>query len=123
MSPIAIRPNIPAGVWAPPDHRPAPKSSGPARIIVNRSQVETRPRNQALPTAPFKVQTEATSKPLKAQLAIWTILFIIGAILAIFSGYQGGRNGQSAFTAGVILAAIAIPGLIATKIRIWWHHG
>jgi hypothetical protein len=110
---------MPAGVWYPPDHKPAAPARGPARITVNRSQAAARP----LPTAPFKVQTESTAKPLKAKLAIWTILLMIGAFLTIFSGYEGGPQGYSTFVAGVILAAIALPAFIATKIRIWWHHG
>jgi hypothetical protein len=119
MSPIAIRPNIPAGVWAPPDHRPAPpiERSGPkpTRIVIKR------PSTSAPVRSTVTHLIENTSKPLKAQYALFFTLFALSIIMVLWRGEL--LEITSVEPIGIILCIVSITGLAITRIRIWWHHG
>lgn len=56
---------------------------------------------------------ELTSKPLKLQSALSSVLILVGAVL-LFS---------PASPLGVLSVAIGLMWKAITRIRIWWNHG
>jgi len=61
-----------------------------------------------------KVQIiEQTSKKLKMQLAIGSVLLILGFI---FWGMFGSDS------IGIIFLILGVIMVISTKVSIWWHH-
>ena len=58
------------------------------------------------------VTTERTSKGLKAQVALACVCIIIGI----------GCCSAESHTASGLFLFIGLVWLIATKIKIWWHH-
>ena len=56
---------------------------------------------------------ELTSKPLKLQSALSSILLLVGAVLLV----------SPASPLGVLFVAIGLTWKAITRIRIWWNHG
>jgi len=56
---------------------------------------------------------ELTSKPLKLQSALSSIMLIFGLVLLL----------TEAAPLGILLIAIGLIWQVITRIRIWWNHG
>ena len=56
---------------------------------------------------------ELTSKPLKLQSALSSIMLILGLVLLL----------TEAAPLGILLIVIGLIWQVITRIRIWWNHG
>lgn len=63
---------------------------------------------------------EATSKKLKAHLALGVVVCLIG-LPVLFYGGLNESDGMTMF--GLITSGIGLAAIIIAKIRIWWNHG
>ena len=71
--------------------------------------------------SPIKVQTiEQTSKQIKLQILLSTLILLIGVVMFVF-GAGTNESGPAGF--GGLLAVVGLVWLIITYFRRWWHHG
>lgn len=63
--------------------------------------------------------TQSTSKRLKGWHAVFLLMFFAGMIMAILNA---AADKQPSAIPSVLLI-VGLVGYIATRIRIWWHHG
>lgn len=67
------------------------------------------------------VQTqERTSKELKGLLVCWHCVTLIGVVMAVAAAVV--LSGWLGVAAALVMLA-GIIGVVATRARIWWHHG
>jgi len=59
---------------------------------------------------------ELTSKPLKLQSAISSLMLIAGVIMLVFN------RESPEILIGALLAGIGFFWYIVTRVRIWWNH-
>lgn len=79
------------------------------------SAQETRAAGAPLTT------TQETSKKLKLQIVVASLMFWIGFIwVGVQIGSPSYAGEQSKI--GVILLAVGLTWYIFTRFRIWWHH-
>jgi len=62
--------------------------------------------------------TQATSKRLKLQTLISTVMILVGFVM-VYAAYDLGHD---TFPTGSILMAAGFVWFVVTRIRIWWHH-
>ena len=64
------------------------------------------------------VTVQQTGKTLKAQMAIATLICLIGIVMAVTQGYQTGYG-----LAGSGLIAIGFIWFAVVRVVAWWKHG
>lgn len=79
------------------------------------SAVESKAAGAALTT------TQGTSKKLKMQSLLSSILFWLGVALTIGMA-QSGNGNEDDMLVPVLMTMIGLVWYLVTKIRIWWHH-
>lgn len=63
--------------------------------------------------------TQLTSKRLKLQQLLATLMAVVGIIGLVAVAQEPGANG----TLWGVLLFLGILWFIVTRVRIWWHHG
>lgn len=67
--------------------------------------------------------TQSTTKKLKSHLIYAVAMMVIGGIIT----YANAGNNITGYSTGSIIGVVLIvAGMgwwMATKIRVWWHHG
>jgi len=65
---------------------------------------------------------QQTSKHLKVHVIISSLMFWIGIIWFFVAAGSGDGEQMAAGVGGLLLFLVGLVWLVATKIRIWWHH-
>jgi uncharacterized membrane protein YvbJ len=79
------------------------------------SAKETRAAGAPLTTV------QETSKKLKLQIVVSSIMFWIGSIWIMVVA-QSPAITEKSYNTAIILLGVGITWYIITRFRIWWHH-
>jgi hypothetical protein len=88
-------------------------------IKLTTRRIDMAPENSSMSKT---ITTQATSKPLKAQLLISTCLFWF-ALLRWFLPYGGAPDTTERLSWSATAMIIGGVWYVVTKVIIWWEHG
>jgi len=66
---------------------------------------------------------EKTSKPLKAQKALATIIMIIGAVVTGANVVSASSVDGTCSPVGLCILVVGLIWRATATVLIWWHHG
>lgn len=68
------------------------------------------------------ITTQGTSKRLKLQILISTVMFWVGVVWVGYVLLKQDETGMHHVFYGMVLVLVAFVWQIVVRIRAWWHH-